>query len=284
VGDHYIPQYYLRGFCDPSTPEQIYRFEKGTNNVILSHLKNVAQEKGFYSPKVERYLANEVEAPANHVLDRIRNRGSIIQQDKLTLSMYMMALWKRVPASKVRLKSQAPTVAASTFQQIFDEFARRRDADPKKADLWEARILQAKQIMEKLQSDVPREVWLDLIPPGTTPQGVAAMSQMMWRFLCYDREIGFITGDNPVFFFEGIGIGHPQSELTFPISKRIALYASWRTDLPEGYFPASKEGVREINRRTANNTTRYIFYSSNDRRVSNMAVRKKDFRLSRLIP
>jgi hypothetical protein len=138
--------------------------------------------------------------------------------------------------------------------------------------------------MEKFRSDVPKEIWLDLIHPETAPQSVAAMAQMMWRFLYVDREIGFVTCDNPVFFFEGIGIGHQQSELSFPISSRIALHASWRTDIPEGYFPVSKEGVREINRRTVNNATRYIFYSVKDRRISNMAERPKPFILNRLEP
>ena len=58
-----------------------------------------------------------------------------------------------------------------------------------------------------------------------------------------------------------MGIGNPESEVTFPISSHIALWATWRFDLKEGYFPTNSQVVKELNRRTCSTATRFVFHS-----------------------
>jgi len=48
--------------------------------------------------------------------------------------------------------------------------------------------------------------------------------------------------------------------VTFPISSYIILWATWRTDLPEGYISATNQVVREMNRGTARNALRYVVH------------------------
>ena len=75
----------------------------------------------------------------------------------------------------------------------------------------------------------------------------------------YEGDQFFITSDNPLFFFEAIGIGNEKSELTFPLAKNIVLWAKWRTDIPPGFHRARTQFVKEVNRRTISNASNYIF-------------------------
>jgi len=98
------------------------------------------------------------------------------------------------------------------------------------------------------------------MPPEKSPRVLAALSSMTWRFLTFDEYPAFLSSDNPLFFFTSIGIGKPESEVTFPISSYIALWATWRLDLKEGYFPTNSQVVKELNRRTCSIATRYAFH------------------------
>ena len=83
---------------------------------------------------------------------------------------------------------------------------------------------------------------------------------MNWRvFVDYDGPV-FVTGDNPVSFTRDIGLGHPDAELTFPISSSAALVATWRSDRGSGYYKADDHIIGEINRRTIKGSTRYVFF------------------------
>ena len=83
-----------------------------------------------------------------------------------------------------------------------------------------------------------------------------------------------MTSDNPVFYFEGMGIGNQLSEVTFPISRNTVLWATWRVDLEEGFRPTNKRIVREINSRTVSAATRYVFYARKVKWVTKFVNRK----------
>jgi Protein of unknown function (DUF4238) len=88
-----------------------------------------------------------------------------------------------------------------------------------------------------------------MVAPGS--KLVSAISQMNWQFLIAPDDSKFLTSDNPVFFFEGIGLNKPQSEITFPISSTVALAAFGRAGFREGFVTTTTQVVAEINRRTA---------------------------------
>jgi len=91
-----------------------------------------------------------------------------------------------------------------------------------------------------------------------------------------------LTSDNPFFFFESLGVGRPESEVSFPISSDVALWATWRTDLKEGFVPAKDSLIREFNRRTVSIAKRHLFYSRNEKWVVSLA-NKKAVRLNGIV-
>jgi hypothetical protein len=83
---------------------------------------------------------------------------------------------------------------------------------------------------------------------------------MKWRFFTAPSGHGFLTGDNPVFYFKSLGLGHAASEVSFPISTEVALVASWVENHREGFFEAPSQVVKELNRRTASFASELVYF------------------------
>ncbi len=259
MGDHYVPRYYLKGFSQ-NEGSTIYAYDKAEQRCFRTQIKSIANETGFYSPEVENYLANTIEGPANGVLKKIRERAEISPEDKQTLSAYMTCMMKRVPKGKDKLKELAPSVAKTVRQEFGSLLGAITAAQPEKNELIQKRRVETEKIIDRYANDPPKEIWLTNIPPEKTPRVFAALCSMTWRFLTFDKYPAFLTSDNPVFFFESMGIGNPESEVVFPISSHISLWATWRRDLEEGYFQTRSQVVKELNRRTCSTASRFVYH------------------------
>lgn len=263
MGDHYLPQYYLKGFSQRSG-KQIWAYDKQDSRKFQAQVKNVATETGFYSPEAEQYLANNIEGPANAILGKIRDRGQVTPDDKKVLAEYMVVMMKRVPQGRERVKKLAPVTADRLFEKISQQLSITTFMSPEEANLIRQRRSEIREFLDRYSQEVPKKIWLDNIPPQTTPRIVEAIRRMTWLLLTFDEKPAFMTCDNPVFYFTCIGIGKRESEITFPISSHVTLWATWRADLAEGYFSTTKQVAKEINRRTASNAGRYVFHCDDE--------------------
>ena len=280
MGDHYIPQHYLEGFCESSTPKVITRYEKGSRQPLTTQIKNVAQEKGFYSADVEKFLNEEIEGPANAVLNKIRARNSISIEDKFVLSAYMITMLKRVPEAQERIRESAPEIVESVFSKVDSEIVQLINQDPSGSELLEKRLEELRQLKPRFAPNL-QQTWYQLIPPHTAPRALATLFSMTWCFYTSDKDSAFLTSDNPVYYHQGLGIGQPQSEVGFPISRDIVMWATWKKDVREGFVQAREAIVRELNRRTVSIATRYVFYGREEEWVANL-VNKRRIRLNRI--
>lgn len=260
MGDHYVPRYYLKGFSH-NNGKTIYVYDKTERRCFATQVKSIANETDFYSPAVEEYLANIIETPANDVLKKIRKRVAISAYEKQILSAYMTCMMKRVPKGKEKLKELASGTAEAVRQKIDILLNVAAAEQPDKNEFIEKRRAEIGEIIDKYAKDPPKEIWLTNLPPEKSPRVLAALSSMTWQFLTFDGYPAFLSSDNPLFFFTSMGIGKPESEVTFPISSNITLWATWRLDLKEGYFPTNSQVVKELNRRTCSVATRYAFHS-----------------------
>ena len=278
MGDHYIPQYYLKGFAS-SGNDMVWVYEKGGLLKFQSQIKNIAHETDYYSPEVERYLANEIEDPANSVIKKIRDRKQLTQSEKEKLAIYMVVMLKRVPQSKIRMKKMAPAVAQSLQQKWDKEISKLILENPSQTDLFEKRRAEIKANLNKYSKNLPKDFWLELIPPERTPNIVKVIPKMTWLFLTCETFPAFLTCDNPVFYFQGIGVGKLESEITFPISSNIVLWATWRSGIQEGYSQIKNQAIKEINRRTATNATRFIYHAKDEDWIPRF-INKQEHRLN----
>ena len=231
---------------------------------------------------MEQYLANKVEGPANIVLRKIRALQTLKYEDKVVLSKYMMVLWKRVPQHKKWVNDKAPEIMNPVFERIEKDLIELGNQYPSKIGIVEKRRKELKELRDTKENEFIYDIWLDNIPPDKTPQSVEVLSQMTWRFLIAQDGQYFITSDNPLFFFRWMGIGKEKSEVTFPITKDIVLWATWRIDISEGFFPTRSQIVKEVNRRTASISSHYLYSPRSDSWIRTL-VDKSKFRLNRIV-
>jgi uncharacterized protein DUF4238 len=260
MGHHYVPRFYLRGFA---ADEALWCFDKQLRNLFSTKVGSIANENAMYSEDVESYLANKVEYPAKPAITKLRARQHLTSGDRLALAKYIVTMWKRVPKARERALARLPSVADEVQADLHAQLASlsigRPDLVPN-IDGWRDKIDSA--LAEQRQSPSP-EIWYRSIESQAGPRVVDALLSMNWLFLESPTR-QFLTGDNPVFFFEHEGIGRPTSELTFPLSSDLAL---WATRLPRPsmkYLDASPNGVREINRRTVHNSVRFVYARENE--------------------
>ena len=95
---------------------------------------------------------------------------------------------------------------------------------------------------------------------------------MHWRIVHLSYDEMFVTGDNPVFFTEHHGLMHPDGEISFPLSSKVALHASWQGSW-EGlsFIEGSQHIATEMNRRTVSGAERFVFASDGNLDVTELA-------------
>ena len=280
MGQHYVPKYYLNGFTGLSDSPYIYVYEKGAKEILRTNIKNVANENRRWSEKVEKYLSNQIEIPAQPVFEKIRNRRSITQNDKNILSAYMVVLIERVPKAQQRIKANFPKIREKTYKDLEIEIQRLIEQNPTKSNILEHNLQLLQSIMKTDFDEFPMENWYEHLNPNILPGVYKILPTMTWTFLKTNTSLSFLTSDNPVFFFEWLGIGRPESELTFPISSDICLLATWAR-VKEGYITTTEAIIKEINRRSASSATRYVYYSAENSGVSNL-INRKNWKFKRI--
>lgn len=281
MGHHYLPQYYLKGFTE-TNDNILWAYEKGTGNKFNTQIKSIASISDFYSKETEQYLANDIEMPANAVLDKIRSGHLINDDDKNTFAEYMAVMWKRVPRAKEDLKKMAPRLVDGIAKRLNGDLDNLINEEPHNLEFIEKRRKEIDDILAIYATNPPKDIWLDNMPPERTPRIVEAIKAMNWSFWEFNQQPVFLTCDNPMFYFTGMGVGKPDSEISFPISSNIVLWATWRVDLPRKFIKASTQIVKEFNRRTVDNASRYIFHSRDEYWIESF-IKKGRWQLNRIV-
>jgi len=281
MGHHYLPQYYLKGFTE-TVDNKLWAYEKGSGVKFNTQIKSLANLTDFYSEETEQYLANDIEGPANEVLDKIRSRHLINDDDKKTFAEYMAVMWKRVPRAKEDLKKMAPRLADGIAEKLSADLSNIIDNMPEKTEFIEKRKKEIDDILAVYAVDPPKDIWLENIPPERTPRIVEVMKAMTWTFWEFDQRPVFLTCDNPVFYFTWMGVGRKDSEISFPISSNVVLWATWRADLPRNFIKATTQIVKEMNRRTVHNASRYVFHSRDEHWIVPF-IKKTNWKLNRIV-
>jgi hypothetical protein len=117
MGNHFVPQAYLRGFQDPSNPDFIWVQSRREPDPRSASIEDVAQSRNFYDPEIEKLLASSVEGPANPVLAKLRAGELPTDRERIALAVYLATMIKRVPKNRIRGRAMAP--------QILDEVVSR---------------------------------------------------------------------------------------------------------------------------------------------------------------
>lgn len=256
--NHYVPQNYLKGFSH-ALGNQLWAYDRKEKCNFKANVLDLAHENNFYSGKLEKKLAEEFDGPASKVLNKIRNKKELTQEDKILLSLYLLALRKRGPAGKARIHAQMSEVSLKVGHNFHAQIDQVIFQEPEFGEMGLKIKEKVNEILAKFVNNPPDGIFHDVVAIDSIPQLVAQIVQMTWKFFYSPQPMAFLTCDNPVFFFEELGIGNPNSELSVPITSEIALWATNRKDLSHEYFPVTNSVIKELNRRTVSNSTRFVY-------------------------
>jgi hypothetical protein len=110
------------------------------------------------------------------------------------------------------------------------------------------------------------------------------IAQMTWSYLLAPQSELFITGDNPVFISDDLSVDQNKVayqcfEFSFPISKDVAIRASWDKKWKEDFVEASRLDVLEINRRVACIAFKEVYCSQSLKWITKL-LNKKNHQLN----
>lgn len=255
MGHHYLPQHYLRGFA---SCKAIWVHDLRDSRSFKSQIKSVANETEMYPQDLETRLANDIEDPAQGIIDALRSNTPPNNPQREILAHYIIAMWKRVPAARQRVAATIPGVADTLNSEIQLELDRIARQEPEFSELALRRKREVDALISKYKENPPEYFWHQSIDSGATPKMVQALLDMQWTVLVADQS-DFLTSDNPVFFFTSEGIGSPYSELSIPFGSRVALWASRGRPQRPPVLKVNRSTVLQINRRSASNAERYLY-------------------------
>ncbi len=258
MGKHYVPQEYLRGFSSTADLRMIWMFDKHASQWANPAIKKVAQERGFYPPDVETVLHEQVEKPANAALRTLRRRRPLGSAEWHDLLVYISVMLTRVPRKRRKGRESFPNVLETTMVRFRLEVeSLRRPGNAHRVDKTLDLLAELEASYEEAPPD---EVRAQIDSPWPTQRIARAVETLAWRLLAAWPDHHFITSDNPAHFFESLGLGRDESELTFPLSPELALLGS-RQGRPGSLVleTAKPRLVKEINRRMASGAERFVF-------------------------
>lgn len=259
MGHHYVPQKYLRGFANTENPNTIWMYDKKLQQFKNPGIKSVAQKSGFYSNDVEQQLNELVEKPANKVLDKLRNQEKITEIDRIYLGIYIATMLMRVPKRRVEAYSLYPSVFEKVITNVRGQIQEWGKTTQNK-ELFERRLLEVEEAEKKFINEVPDSVVEQIRQPWANEEMISAICSMTWRLVRSTTSDFFITSDNPAYFFKAYGIGTSKSEMTFPISTDLALFASWQgRQNTIIYLKARPYLIKEANKRLMFGAERFVF-------------------------
>jgi hypothetical protein len=248
---HYIPQFYLNYFTDPSVPPMyspyVWIYDKKDESIKSKAPKNIAFEKGYndivdaegnISSIVEDQF-QEIESEVSKVFKKIINLKYISRKERLSLCKFISSMRGRVPE----------------FREIFKDIVGSGDIKE---------LSNEKFDFENLSSNISMDSVVRV-----TLLASHLLLRMDWSLLIAPQEISFITSDNPVVVRDQNNINmkfcgfssSTEVQVTFPLTQQICLFGSWGR-YRKVVENVSIEEVKEINFETFKYANKYLFSSS----------------------
>ena len=273
---HFIPQFYLRGFVDPSSPKDhvpyLWVYRRGQAEPQKRAPKNVAVISHFYSVDVEGVgrdsrvedLLSRIESEVAPICRRLRNsEDALSEEDRAALAKFIAWMYFRVPGVRETRDNVFDDLSQLILQMTdahYEDFPpEQREAiglsreELKQAISGEERHFQASQAVH---------LWHTL---RHAERFVPLFLKMNWAFLHSPQGSVFVTSDCPVVPLnpqlstrvERVGIATPGVEVTFPVSAHLCLLLTWEG--PTAYVDIGEHKVAQINSRTAELATREVY-------------------------
>ena len=210
---HYIPQFYLKGFLDPSLPkEQLHVIEKNERREFLTNPRNVGSQRDFNrveTPELpiddaEKRVFALIDSKAEKVLKYIADNGTLPTDPKMDTLIYFVAV---LAAHNPQIRNIMINVETELHRQRMKSIVSSRE-------MYESQLEQVSSVSK----EVPYEVMKQFVEEGNFtikyPHGyhlgheleaiqkivVPLFSRMQWSLLITEAGTSnFVCSDRPVF-------------------------------------------------------------------------------------
>jgi len=260
---HWIPQSYLKAWCDPTAPAAyepyVWQFAKDGSSSRRRAPKNIFFENELYTltPEdgtrdlsVERLLG-KLESQFVTIRERkLRENLPLTAEEHVYVCAFVAAMQSRTPFHLDHTRSNWERVAAlgRRVQQAVDAGSKAFRSIPSGGPSY---------TQEEVEHFATAERGEWIVPMLRTQ--VPILCQMNVSTLESDDDLGFITSDAPCVWFDPQGHKYPPHmrtpgllkptiEITFPCSPSQLLVFTWK--LKSGRVTISDEVLLDLNRRT----------------------------------
>lgn len=283
---HYIPQFYLREFIDPETPNgyepYVWKYEHESKKWKKKSPKNIASKPDFYSfvdqedkrrDEIEKGLSIIEGKTASIYRDKICTRQCLTIQERATIAEFIALMVTRVPSFHNIIDSSV----CKLTKILLEMYNARPEAAKKLKEEYE------RDIGKKLPDDFD-ESWFDhsrykinasksfiLKMMVSLTEIAKIIFNMTWTFIHTTEKAWFITSDSPFNMrnpksnspWYGHGLRYQDIEVTIPLSRQICLLATWKKGLwPHIDIPQLV--VEELNHDRIVASDKFIISSKND--------------------
>ncbi|OGL47633.1 MAG: hypothetical protein A2149_09125 [Candidatus Schekmanbacteria bacterium RBG_16_38_11] len=280
---HYIPKFYVEGFIDPQNKPFLWIYEKGRSNIIKASAKDIAVEKHYFSfldsqgkrdsETLENALA-EIEGKVASVFRKIFEEETLTEENRAFFASFLALMMTRVPNFRnnisIMLKSliKKMSLTLASHKNGFEGAIKRFERDTgNKIDMpiEDLRQFLLDENRYEIKSNPQFSVAMALSNLDKLTQ---VFFDMKWSFIKATDDYKFLSGDNPLYYYDpthdprsffGVGLLNKNIEVTLPLSRDVALFASWQGK--SRYFQGINTHVKSINKRTILAASRFVFAS-----------------------
>ena len=292
--NHYVPEFYLKSFSvvhngernpalwvyDKDDPAKSRKQSPRDTAAINDLYRLTAPGAGVAENALELAFAHQ-ESAVSPILSRWQSPDAILTIAEIPAVAYFLALLHlRNPKSAKFVEEASQVVEVERIKTL----AR----DDERFDIFWQRCLEqiSKEEFRAIALNVdehfiirPDRKYSTLAPLAHADAVFQELKTMYWCLCVSSGDREFITSDSPVVVrfrdksgvAYGNGFGHPNAQVTFPISPRVCLYLSrdctWKT------LPVGSTFVKNANQRTAINAERYVFTTTQSQGIEKLVVK-----------
>ena len=172
-------------------------------------------------------MTNVVEGPGNTCIEKLVRREKLDNAERTTLSFYMLIMATRGPRQRKKSRNLVPAVLKNVVGDTRKEIEEWIQENPEDAEVARAQLKELDAVQERYSKEIPQQILDQICTPFWSEKTLECIHNMAWHILPAPPSMYFVTCDTPAHFFEGFGLGTPDSEFTFSISK--SLRANWGT-------------------------------------------------------
>jgi predicted DNA-binding protein YlxM (UPF0122 family) len=252
---HYVPQFYLRKFASRKTSKDsyIYRFDKMTQQINESNVKDVAAERNFYDFLSDSGEKTSIDSSFNEIESKAQVAIQAIIESPKTSVLFN---YKEILSVFFTLQKDRTGVFQDINSQLHDGINQKIGTND--------------FLLSEITDNDKKESQAGYLTE-ISPKFIPDLLKMEWILILNKTDELFWTSDHPIFahnsIFNGrIGFKSSGIELYIPINPRIAviIYDSNIYNRINNEIIAESQYVEFINSGQVINSRRFLFSSKND--------------------